>query len=194
MTKKKQTINKSLFIVPIISGMLLIWYYATNSVFEKIFIIFVLFSTVLPLGFGMMNIMIYSAIPSNKGSHKKKKYVPKNRNAEYICRQLDKKKTTRKPKAEPNPYYLELRSSIINLNRQGKLTEYIIKNLKSEIDILVLEDYSNFRFNDVKHEIYTKIKDSALTNDDYIYLNGYLIGLINNDIAYKEITNKPTIV
>ena len=72
--------------------------------------------------------------------------------------------------------------------RQGKLTDYIIKNLKSEIDSLVLEDYSNFRFNDVKHEIYTKIKDSAITDDDYIYLNGYLIGLINNDIAYKEIT------
>ena len=58
MAKKKHTINKSLFIVPIISAMLLIWYYTTNSVFEKIFIIFVLFSTVLPLGFGMMNIMI----------------------------------------------------------------------------------------------------------------------------------------
>lgn len=73
IAKKKQTINKSLFIVPIISGMLLIWYYTTNSVFEKIFIIFVLFSTVLPLGFGMMNIMIYSAIPSNKGYNKKEK-------------------------------------------------------------------------------------------------------------------------
>lgn len=187
MAKKKQIINKSLFIVPIISAMLLIWYYTTNSVFEKIFIIFVLFSTVLPLGFGMMNIMIYSAIPSKKG-YKKKKSVPRNRNAEYICNQLNKKKTAREPKAEPNPYYLELRSSIINLNRQGKLTDYIIKNLKSEIDSLVLEDYSNFRFNDVKHEIYTKIKDSAITDDDYIYLNGYLIGLIKNDIAYKEIT------
>lgn len=189
MAKKKQTINKSLFIIPIICIPLLIWYATTNSVFEKIFIVFILFSTILPLNCGLMNVMIYSAIPSKKGSSKKrKKYVPKERSAEYICKQLNKKKTTRKTKTEPNPYYLKLRSSIINLNKQGQLTDYIIKNLKSEIDSLVLEDYSNFRFNDVKHEIYTKIKDSAITDDDYIYLNGYLIGLINNDIAYKEIT------
>lgn len=193
MAKKKQTINKSLFITPIISAMLLIWYYLTNSVFEKIFIIFILFSTVLPLSLGMMNIMIYSAIPSKKGSNKKRN-IPKERSAEYICRQLDKKKTARKPKVKPNPYYLELRSSIINLSRKGQLTDYIIKNLKSEIDLLVLEDYSNFRFNNVKHEIYTKIKDPAITNDDYIYLNEYLIGLIDDNIACKDITDKPTTV
>ena len=158
MAKKKQIINKSLFIIPIICIPLLIWYATTNSVFEKIFIVFILFSTILPLNCGLMNVMIYSAIPSKKGSSKKrKKYVPKERSAEYICKQLNKKKTTRKTKTEPNPYYLKLRSSIINLNRQEQLTDYIIKNLKSEIDSLVLEDYSNFRFNDVKHEIYTKM-------------------------------------
>ena len=108
MAKKKQTINKSLFIIPIICIPLLIWYATTNSVFEKIFIVFILFSTILPLSCGLMNVMIYSAIPSKKGSSKKrKKYVPKERSAEYICKQLNKKKTTRKTKTEPNPYYLK---------------------------------------------------------------------------------------
>lgn len=184
MAKKKQTINKSLFIVPMMCVPLLIWYKTTNSPFEKIFIIFILFSIVIPLSLGMMNIMIYSAIPSKKGSSKKKKYVPKNRNAEYICRMSNKDKT----KTKPSPYYLELRSSIINLSKQGKLNEYITKNLNSEIDTFTLKDYSKLRFNDVKHEIYTKIKDSGITNDDYIYLNEYLTTLIDNKIAYKEIT------
>lgn len=191
MANKKQSINKSLFIIPAICIPLLIWYAITNSVFEKIFIIFILFSLVAPLSLGMMNIMVYSAIPSKKGSSKKKEYIPKERSAEYICKQVNKKqpkKTTSKPKAEPNPYYLTLRSSIIKLSRQGKLTNYIADNLKLEIDRLILEDYSNFRFNDVKHEIYTKIKDSAITNDDYIYLNEYLIGLTDTNVACKEIT------
>lgn len=191
MAKKKQTVNKSLFIVPTICIPLLIWYAITKSAFEKIFIIFILFSLVAPLSLGMMNIMIYSAIPSKKGSGKKKKYIPKERNAEYICKQVNKKqprKKSNKQKEESNPYYLMLRSSIIKLSRQGKLTDYIIENLKLEIDRLILEDYSNFRFNDVKHEIYTKIKDSAITNDDYIYLNEYLKGLTDTSIAYKEIT------
>ena len=53
MAKKKQIINKSLFIIPIICIPLLIWYATTNSVFEKIFIVFILFSTILPLNCGL---------------------------------------------------------------------------------------------------------------------------------------------
>lgn len=197
MAKKKQTVNKSLFIVPIICVILLVWYATTNSVFEKIFIIFILFSTVFPLTCGLMNIMIYSSIPSSKGSNKKKKqYIPKERSAEYICKQWDNNKKSSKAEPKVSPYYSELRRSIINISNEGKMTDYILMNLRPEINALISKDYSNLKFNDIKHEVFKKIKDSGLTDNDYIYLNKYLKRLLENvsnnnriNIACKEITH-----
>ena len=59
---KKQKINKTLYIIPIISGILLIWYYCTNSVMEKLLILFTIFTIILPASLQMTAFVITSSL------------------------------------------------------------------------------------------------------------------------------------
>lgn len=73
--------------------------------------------------------------------------------------------------------YNNLRNYIIACFKNKLLKRETIILLKREIDVLLedsLVNYSNFKFSNDAQEIYTKIKSSKFTSDDWSYLLRFL--------------------
>ena len=178
---KKQKVNKTLYIIPIISGILLIWYYCTNSVMEKLLILFTIFTIILPASLQMTAFVITSSIPKKKGSNSKK-YKARNTPIKTSNACTYKKIN--------NLAYETLRQNIILKNKLGQLDEHDFEIMVNEVDTILNRycvDYSRTKFQNIEHELYKKIKDPHLKDEDYKYLLSFLISSMNLNIKSKSI-------
>ena len=163
--KKPKKPTPVLYIAPIITSLLAVWYYTTDSVMEQLLIAFIFITMVVPYSIQMYSFVIVSSLPKQKQS---------NRNT-----------TTNR-----NIYYKELSGLLSSSMKNRKLTRYQILYFKKEIDELLgnrKSVYDSFNFDNDLHEIYTKLKVSPLQDKEYQYLTSLLESLLDDTIVCKDI-------
>lgn len=179
--KNKNKQNFALYIVPIVMGVLMLWYFSADTPMEKLFIFLIFITTAVPFALSIYSVALTSIIPKSKGSNnrasKKNTYdnLPKNTNVLPMKRKTSSKTIN-------NPNYIALREIIINASKNKQFNRTAILNLKAEIDFRLkdyLINYSSFTFSNDLQEIYTKLKSSHLKNEDYIYLKNVVLNLID---------------
>ena len=163
--KKPKKPTPVLFIFPVITSILAIWYYTTDSFIEQMLVVFIFVTMVIPYSIQMYSFVIVNSLPKQTQT----KHIHKNTNNNVgIC-------------------HKELVRLLSNSMRNRKLTRHQILEFKRELNGLlgdVISDYSGFRFENDLHEIYTKLKSPLLNDKQYQYLISLLeISLLSNDDA-----------
>lgn len=185
--KNKQ--NLALYIVPIIIGVLMLWYFSSDTPMERLFIFLIFITTALPFSLSVYSLALSSLIPKSKGYNnripKKNTYKDVSKNTKVIPM---KRKTS--SKTINNPNYIALRKIIISASKNKQFNRTDILILKAEIDFILKEylaNYSSFIFSNDLQEIYTKLKSSHLKNEDYIYLKNVVLNLIDvEEVLWKQ--------
>lgn len=175
---------------------LLLWYQFTNSIMEKILIIFTFVTIIVPLSIGMINICIGTIITPHKttpnnNNYKQSRIEPMqkgntNYNRDYSNIGKNVFNVKKGGIGNPSEYYKIVRNSLIVYFKESVLTREDILYFKQCLDSRLgnrLSVYSNFRFENEANEIYTKLKSSMLKDDDY----RYLIDVLNEIIQSKNI-------
>ncbi|WP_297993876.1 hypothetical protein [uncultured Clostridium sp.] len=178
-TKNKQ--NFALYIVPIIIGVLMLWYFSSDTPMEKLFIFLIFITTAVPFTLSVYSLALTSLIPKSKGynngTSKKNTYKDVSKATNVIPM---KRKTP--SKTINNQNYIKLRKIIISASQNKQFNHTKILILKAEIDFILkeyLSNYSSFIFSNDLQEIYTKLKSSHLKNEDYVYLTNVVLNLID---------------
>lgn len=185
--KPKNNYFTPFIIVGVIAIPLVLWYSVTNSVMEKLLILFIFATFVLPLTLGMISICINMLIkPVRPNSNNNNvNYIQKNNATTSIIANSKPKKGG---KSNPSKYYPIVRNSIIAYMKQGILTREDILTFKSCLDgrlgnrASMYNNCANFQFQNDANEIYAKLKSSVLRDDDY----KYLIEVLNSIIQDKQ--------
>lgn len=176
-TKKKKsgvTFSNSFVFPACIAIFLYLWYrFATDSLLEKFLIIFIAATMLIPFTLNLIGMAFTYKIPKSKGSNTKKEAKPSTK----------PQTTTSKyrTKVINNPNYLALRETIRCSIKSRQLDRLGVMKLKAEVDYRLgdhIVNYSSFSFENDMQEIYTKIKSSALSDEDYLYLNSIALKLI----------------
>ena len=164
--EKKNNYLKGLYIPISLAVPLLIWYITTDVIMEKLLILFIFGTIVIPLSLNIITMLINAVIkPLNN---------PSNNIHKTKLQPIKPKESFSKPKGtkvNPSPYYLETRNIIINLSKNGKLSRSKILELEKELETILgdyLVNYSKFNFENDMHYIYVLLKSSKLTDNDYI--------------------------
>ena len=165
--KKPKKPTPVLFIFPVITSILAIWYYTTDSFIEQMLVVFIFVTMVIPYSIQMYSFVIVNSLPKQTQT----KHIHKNTNNNVgIC-------------------HKELVRLLSNSMRNRKLTRHQILEFKRELNELlgdVISDYSGFRFENDLHEIYTKLKSPLLNDKQYQYLISFLdVSLDGNDTLVK---------
>ena len=165
--KKPKKPTPVLFIFPVITSILAMWYYTTDSFIEQILVVFIFVTMVIPYSIQMYSFVIVNSLPKPTQT----KRIHKNTNNNMgIC-------------------HKELVRLLSNSMRNRKLTRHQILEFKRELNGLlgdVIFDYSGFRFENDLHEIYTKLKSPLLNDKQYQYLISFLeVSLDGNDTLVK---------
>ena len=167
--------------MPIIIGVLMLWYFSSDTPMERLFIFLIFITTALPFSLSVYSLALSSLIPKSKGYNnripKKNTYKDVSKNTKVIPM---KRKTS--SKTINNPNYIALRKIIISASKNKQFNRTDILILKAEIDFILKEylaNYSSFIFSNDLQEIYTKLKSSHLKNEDYIYLKNVVLNLID---------------
>ena len=164
--EKKNNYLKGLYIPISLAVPLLIWYITTDVIMEKLLILFIFGTIVIPLSLNIITMLINAVIrPLNNPSNNihKTKLQP--------IKPKEEVKIPYKGKINPSPYYLETRNIIINLSKSGKLSRTKILELERKLEMILgdhLINYSGFNFENDMHYIYVLLKSSKLTDNDYI--------------------------
>ena len=161
--KKPKKPTPVLYIAPIITSLLAVWYYTTDSVMEQLLIAFIFFTMIIPYSIQMYSFVIVNSLPKQTQT----KRIHKNTNNNI------------------GMYHKELVRLLSNSMKNRKLTRHQILEFKRELNGLlgdVISDYSGFRFENDLHEIYTKLKSPLLNDKQYQYLISLLeVSLLSND-------------
>lgn len=177
---------KPLYWLGAVATFLLVWYRFTDSILEKVLILYIGVTIGVPLTIGMLGTLLQLA--SNPNQQKIRRKVPKERDAEYICSQMRKRKDSNKTEQKENKskltkvnkseYYPILRTLIINASKNKMLDREHILIIKDEIykrlgnHANIYKD--NFNFANDLNEIYVLIKSNALVDNDYLYLLNFV--------------------
>lgn len=188
--QKKQQSNqpnylKSMIIPTIIGLCLLVTYMTTKDIMVKILCIFITFSVLIPFSLQLLQLLLVTISKTGvdkprdvndilKSQSNNKIYASEfihNSNTNVI---IQSKKVTSKGKVNSSVYYPRLRDTISSCSKNKLFTRQDILKLKSEIDYcLGTRKYiydNNFIFENDLHEIYIKIKSSALKDNNYEHL------------------------
>lgn len=162
----------------IIGGLILygwIIFQSTDSLFTKLFLLIVLITFVLPISFEHLKLSLGFNSKNKKetinninmafnSSHCKKTIVPK-----YKTKVID------------NENYKLLRNTITTCIQNRVFNRKDVVILKNEINHLLgsnTDHYNSMNFQNDLHEIYTKIKSSHFSDDQYLHL----LRFINSEI------------
>lgn len=173
----KKINNKSMIIPTILALILLVLFYNADSKLEQIMIGLIFIMNFIPMAIHLFTMLLFSSMPK-----------PKNeRLAENIIKnglrstEKDSIKQDYKAKTINNPNYIDVRTRLISVVKNGELDRGSIMKLKLELDNILGADrysYSKFTFENDMHEIYTKLKSSKLGDQDYLYLKGLIEDLV----------------
>lgn len=180
--KKGNTKNKgvnliTITLIPLISTVILYFMYiTTESKIEKLFLLLIFVLTIIPftaqLLTRILNMIIYGSVKNTKISQTQKTGYKIESNSGEV---------KYKSKENNNENYINLRDSIRDYSKNGSIKRNGILTFKNELDYRLGNNrynYTGFEFKNDIHEIYTKIKSSKLTDDDYLYLKGVLEDLV----------------
>lgn len=177
--KKQVNKFKKAMIIPIILGLvLLILFKNADSILEQLMIGFIFLMNLVPFVLHLISMMLSGALS-----------VPKSeRVAETIIVKKDeeiKSKKSIKPtynaKTNNNVLYIDTRSRLIDVVKNGDLDRDSIMRFKLELDNRLGMNryaYKDFEYSNDMHEIYIKLKSSKLKDDDYVYLKGLIEDLV----------------
>lgn len=172
----KNKFTKTMIIPLTLSLVIFILYKNADTKFEQLLIMSIFIIYIIPFALHLLSMLFNGLLykPNSKGN---------NINKEDSINKVQKNdsKTKHKTKEINNPYYIELRDRLVEVVKNKHLNRDSILKLKLEVDkILDINkyNYSKFVFKNDLHEIYTKIKSSKLTTDDYIYLKLLLEDLV----------------
>lgn len=181
-----------LFSVPItISLVLCAWYQMAESPLEKLLILFTALTVFIPALLQLFSFCINIAVKPVPKSHRtvnsKGELIKTDQNNKTTKKTTAKK---HKPKKVDSECYLMVRDTFIEMNKSKDLSRENILEFKRELNRLLgshLSNYEKFEFANDFHEIYCKLKSSALKDKDYIYLFDILTShrnLIEKDIVW----------
>ena len=183
---------KAMFIPMIISISLLFWYRLTDNAFEKLLIIFILATVIIPLFLGILNILLCNAVynPNSKSKNKSRSVNNSTLKSNSLkTKAYTKSSSTRAPvtkgKVNPSRLYPRLRNLIIKSIQNQMLDRNDVLELKNQIDNLLGDHkkvYDGFTFENDLHEIYIKIKSKSLKDSDY----RTLIKFVNKAVLKAE--------
>ena len=152
---------------------LVIWYATTNSVMEKLLILFIMATFVIPLTFGLLNICLNMLLKPVKPSN----------NSKPTKGDLSRTKKGG-VKTNPSKYYFTVRNTVVTYLQNGVITRDDILYFKSCLDSRLkghVNIYNHsFKFKNDANEIYIKLKSSVLKDEDYKYLMNVLTEIANN--------------
>ena len=169
-------------IVLVISLLCLFWFHYSTSVFEQIIIAIIFLSSVsiiisrwFPIWLkGKFSINNNNIQENSKSNENIKKYDKNQSN--YTKNNSKSNKNESKQSKNPSKYYPELKQSLINCSKTGKLTREMILTFLSEVDYRLKTHkfvYDKFEFQNDMHQIYVKIQSRKLQDQDYVYLINY---------------------
>lgn len=200
--KPKNNYMTPVIIIACITLPLVIWYQVTNSVMEKLLILFTFFTVVAPLSLGIVNICINMMIKPKKMINNKPNVTigkmqvkPNTENTQNIFNNIkgvtnnnnytnSYTNTKKGGKVNPSEYYPIVRNALIVYFKEGILTREDILLFKDHLNSRLgnrLSIYNNFQFKNDANEIYTKLKSSILKDDDYKYLIDVLNQIIQQN-------------
>ena len=186
-SQKKQQYNQPNYlksmIIPTVMGLcLLVTYMITKDVMVKILCVFITFSILIPFSLQLLQLLLVMISRTGIDKPRDVKDVLRSQNDNKIYASnfihnsnksivTQSKRITNKGKTNSSVYYPRLRDSISACSKNKLFTRQDILKLKSEIDYcLGARRYiydNNFIFENDLHEIYIKIKSSALKDKDY---------------------------
>ena len=111
--KKPKKPTPVLYIAPIITSLLAVWYYTTDSVMEQLLIAFIFFTMIIPYSIQMYSFVIVNSLPKQTQT----KRIHKNTNNNI------------------GMYYKELVRLLSNSMKNRKLTRHQILEFKRELNV-----------------------------------------------------------
>ena len=156
-----------------ISTGLLLWWQIGETGFEKLLILFIFFTSIIPI---TIKWLLQIARIKPKSHAQNPNGYKSNNNTNTQRKEINYNQFEQKPKlskVNPSEHYPVLKEMIVNASKQRKLSRQEILKFLSELNFRLGEHafvYSNFKFENDLHEIYVKIKSSRLIDNDYIYL------------------------
>lgn len=169
--------NKTMIIPIALASILLVLFYNADSRLEQLMIGLIFIMNFIPLTIHLFTMLLFTAAPK----------PAEERIAENIIKNSSNNKEkvgikqTYKAKTNNNPNYINLRSRLISIMKNGELDRDNVLKFKLELDNRLgvnRYEYSNFSFENDMHEIYTKLKSSKLTDQDYLHLKGVIEDLV----------------
>lgn len=112
--KKPKKPTPVLYIAPIITSLLAVWYYTTDSVMEQLLIAFIFFTMIIPYSIQMYSFVIVNSLPKQTQT----KHIHKNINNNI------------------GMYHKELVRLLSNSMKNRKLTRHQILEFKRELNEL----------------------------------------------------------
>lgn len=176
---KKNTKNNDLssitaIIIFIIIVALYAFYWSLDTPIEKLFMMIFIFLFGIPI---LSIVTSYNLNKIKSTSNRKKNelnYIKSNGNTSD---KPSKSKKTYKHKECDSEEYKLLRDYIIACSKNKLMNRECILSFKNELDYRLGShrySYKDFDFDNDLHEIYIKIKNNCLDNEDYIYLKTWL--------------------
>lgn len=158
--------------IGILNCLFIMW----TSGFEKLLGMMFFFTILIP---ALLQVLAFIFTPIKAKS--KKSFVPVSDYKAEVER-IERFKESIKPKfkkskGNSSQYYSEVRECIIATSKAGLFDRESVLKLKSELDYLLQDKkdhYSNFTFDNDMHEIYIKLKNKHLQDEDYLYLKEIL--------------------
>lgn len=195
MKNKKKAKNKYWvsMIIPFCVGVICyMLYISTENKIEKLLILFVFATCIIPFTLQILNMILQMILSNNLPKNNKNSGKNNQNKVQPIgdTNNAEKKQYSPNKSKESDPKYLELRELLKSLSQSKKLKRSGLLTFKNELDYRLGNNrynYTNFNFTNDMHEIYTKIKSSKLTDQDYDYLLTHLYSDTNIDI--QENTN-----
>ena len=183
-------------------GMIFILYYSTlTSPLEKMLALMIATTCCIPFIFGMFTRLITTFTNNLKEQDRANPYSKKvDKNGNLILKKdlykknyssntveiqpVKKEKPKRKPKIVTTKGYQELKNVIIATSKNKLLDRETILEFKAELRNRLgvhYECYKNMTFKNDLHEIYTLIKSSKFTTEDYNEMTEWISNHLNLD-------------
>lgn len=176
MKKEKRNNYLKGFCIPIsLSIPLFIWYITTDVIMEKLLILFIFGTIIIPLILNIIPIVISATI----------KPLPNNNMHRVKLQPIKSKSETKIPykgKTNPSPLYNDFKNTVVICSKNKLFKREDILLIKESLDNLLgshSKVYAGFQFENDIHELYVKAKSSKLKTEDY----QKLLDLINKIVA-----------
>lgn len=181
MKKQKNVFQKSM-IIPIFLGLILLALYNNaDSKLEQLMIGLIFLMILVPFTLHLVTMLLFYATPKSSKQRMAENIIKSQKDYKEI-KSSNSIKPQYKAKTNNNPFYIEVRSRLINVVKNGDLDRGDILKFKLELDNKLGINryaYDNFNFENDMHEIYIKLKSSKLNDEDYLYLKGLIEDLVS---------------